>query len=302
MDRLEAMALLLDVVDTGSLSAASRKRRIPLATISRKISDLEAHLKTRLLSRSGGRRMTLTDTGRSYVAVCRQILEDVSEAERTASGQYSLPKGNLVITAPVVFGRLHVLPVVIDFLKTYPEIDVRLVLADHVVNLFDARIDVALRIGTLSDSSLIAVRLGAVRQIVCGSPTYLAAHGAPKDPGELSAHHCVTFENRMSPQAWSFRSGKTDKSYPIHSRLVVNTAEAAIAAAVAGLGLTRLLSYQTADARRAGTLSVVLAEFEPEPSPVNLVHLGGAFMPTKTRTFLDYAAARLKTAIREKAN
>ena len=146
---------------------------MPLATVSRKVSELEAHLRTRLLNRTS-RRLTLTDAGRSYVAACRRILEDIGEAERAAAGEYSAPQGDLIITAPIVFGRLHVLPVVIEFLAAYPDIDVRLVLADRVVNLLEDHVDLAVRIGDLPDSSLVATRVGSIRRVVCGSPAYFA--------------------------------------------------------------------------------------------------------------------------------
>ncbi len=169
MDRLEAMAILLAVVDSGTLSAAARQLRLPLTTVSRKIADLETHLGTRLLAR-GNRRVALTDAGLSYVAACRRILEDVGEAERIAAGEYSAPRGSLLITAPIVFGRLHVLPVVTEFLAAYPDVDIRLRLADRLVNLGEEHIDLAVRIGDLPDSSLVAIRLGEITQVVCASP------------------------------------------------------------------------------------------------------------------------------------
>lgn len=298
MDRLDAMSVLLAVIDAGSLSAASRQLGIPLTTVSRKVTDLEEHLKTRLVIRSS-RRVALTDAGRSYVAACRRILENVGEAERAASGEYSAPKGSLVITAPMVFGRLHVLPIVTEFLKAYPLIDVRMVLADRIVNLLEDHVDVALRIGELPDSSLVATRVGAIRRVMCASPAYLAQRGTPTSPHDLATHDCITFEGLMSPQSWSFRTGKLDTSVTIRSRLVVNTAEAAVDAAVAGLGVTRVLSYQIAEAWRAGALAVVLEKFEPEPSPVSLVYAGGVMLPLKTRAFLDFAARRLKARIGE---
>lgn len=296
MDRLDAMSVLLAAVDSGSLSAASRRLGMPLATVSRKVMELEAHLKTRLLVRSS-RRVALTDAGRCYVAACRTILEHVDEAERAAAGEYSAPRGNLLITAPIVFGRLHVLPVLTDFLKAHPDIDVRLILADGMVNLVEENIDVALRIGELPDSGLVATRVGSIRRVVCASPAYLAARGTPRSPADLGRHDCVTFEGLMSPAAWSFRVGKLDKRVPVRSRLVVNTAEAAIDAAAAGLGLTRVLSYQVAEALRDGRLALVLREFEPQPSPVNLVRSGQGMLPLKTRAFVDFAAPRLREAI-----
>ena len=293
MDRLDAMSALLAAVDAGSLSAASRKLGMPLATMSRKVSELETHLRTRLLHR-GSRRLTLTDAGRTYVAACRRILDEVGTAERAATGEYSAPRGDLVIAAPIVFGRLHVLPIALDFLKAFPEIDIRLSLADHVVNLHQDRIDLAVRIGELPDSSLIAMRVGDIRRVVCASPRYVAEHGMPRRPEDLAAHRCITFEGLTAPDVWTFAAGKATRSVAIHSRLVVNTAEAAIDAALAAVGITRVMSYQAASAVRDGTLVLALRSFEPKPIPVSLVHAGQPLLPQKVRAFLDFAAPRLK--------
>ena len=296
MDRLELMSILVTAAEAGSLSAAARRLGTPLTTVSRKVSELEAHLKTRLLNRSS-RRLTLTDAGRSYVADCKRILEDVREAERAASGEYSAPKGDLIITAPIVFGRLHVLPMITAFLKAHPDIDIRIVLADRMVNFMEDHIDLAVRIGELPDSSLVATRVGAIRRVVCGSPAYFAARGTPKSPSELATHACVTFEGLMSPHTWTFRMGKADMPVAIHSRLIVNTAEAAIDAAIAGVGITRVLSYQIANSMRIGALVLALEEFEPSPWPVSLVYTGQRLLPLKLRAFLDFAVPRLKASV-----
>jgi len=297
VDRLEAMALLVTAVEEGSLSAAARRLRVPLATVSRKVSDLESRLRTKLLVRST-RRIALTDAGRAYVQACKRILEEVAEAERAAAGEYRAPRGDLLITAPIVFGRLHVLPIVAEFLMAHDEIDVRLALADSVINLMEERFDVAVRIGDLPDSSLVALPVGSVKLVVCGSPAYFAARGAPKTPDELRRHDCITFEAVASAETWKFASGRADYVIPVHSRLVVNTAEAAIDAALAGVGLTRALSYQVADRLRAGALALALHEFEPPAWPVSLVYAGGRLLPLKVRAFLDFAAPRLKVALR----
>ena len=296
MDRLEAMSALLAAVEAGSLSGASRKLGMPLATVSRKVSELETHLRTRLVTRTS-RRLILTDAGRSYVAACKRILDDVREAERAAAGEYSAPRGELIITAPIVFGRLHVLPVLLEFLNTYPEIDVRLTLADRVVNLQEDHVDLAVRIGELPDSSLVAMRVGSIGRVVCGSPAYFAERGTPKRPNELSKHDCITFNGLTSPEAWIFLSGKGTISVAVHSRLIVNTAEAAIDAAITGLGITRVLSYQVADALRTGALLLALREFEPPPVPVSLVHAGQGRLALKLRAILDFAAPRLRARL-----
>ena len=293
MDRLKAMSLFVAAVEAGSLSAAARRFGIPLATVSRKVSDLERHLNTRLLNRST-RRLTPTDAGEAYLAACRRILDDVGEAERAAAGEYSAPTGELAITAPVVFGRLHVLPVVTGFLSAYPDVDIRLTLADRITQLVEDHFDLALRIGQLPDSSLVAIGVGSIRRVVCASPAYLAEHGTPTIPEGLGTHDCITFEGLSSAAPWSFAKGKTDVTVQVRSRLQVNTAEAAVDAAIAGVGLTKVLSYQVDAAVRSGMLRIVLQEFEPEPWPVSLVHAGHGLLPVKLRAFLDFAAPRLK--------
>lgn len=296
MDRLDAMAVLLAVVEGGSLSAASRRLKTPLPTVSRRISELERHLKTRLLNRSA-RQITLTDAGKSYVEACRVIVEQVDEAERTAMGEYAIPRGSLKITAPVVFGRIHLLPVALEFLKAYPEIDLRLVQSDHVLNLLEDRIDVAVRIGELTDSSLLATRVGATRRVVCASPAYLAARGKPQKPEDLKMHDCISLENLSTANAWRFVTGKGERTVPVRSRLFATTAELAIDAAIAGAGITRVLSYMVDSARRAGTLEFVLEEFEPPAWPIHIVHSGQGSAPAKLRAFIDWVAPLLKARI-----
>ncbi len=218
----------------------------------------------------------------------------MDEAERAASGEYTQPRGDLVITAPIVFGRLHVLPVVTEFLNAYPEVDVRLLLSDRTVNLLEDHIDLALRIGELPDSSLSAIRLGKIRRVVCASPAYLAKHGSPQTPDDLRAHQCISFESMATPSAWRFRLKDSEISVPIHARLSVSTAEAAVDAACSGFGLTYVLSYQIAAAQKEKLLEIVLAEFERPALPVHLVYSPQGRLPVKLRAFLDFAQARLR--------
>jgi DNA-binding transcriptional LysR family regulator len=293
MDRFDAMATLIAAVDSGSLSAASRALGMPLATVSRKVSELEAHLRTQLVVRTS-RRLSLTEAGRAYVAASRRILDEIDDAERAASGEYRAPRGHLTITAPIMFGRLHVEPVVLDFLRAYPDITTRLVLADHVVNLIDDHIDVAVRIGDLADSSIVATRLGTVTWVTCASPDYLETRGTPDTPEALEAHDCVMFEGLYSNNLWSFGRGQETRAVPVRPRFAVNTADAAIAASIASAGITRVLSYQVASAVTAGALRLILRPFEPEPLPVHLVYGGQSLLPLKLRAFLDFAAPRLR--------
>jgi DNA-binding transcriptional LysR family regulator len=293
LDRIDAMATLLAAVDGGSLSAASRALGMPLATVSRKVSELEAHLRTQLVVRTS-RRLELTEAGRAYVAASRRILDDLEDAERAAAGEYRAPRGHLTITAPVMFGRLHVAPVVLAFLLAYPEIDVRLVLADHVVNLVDDHVDCAVRIGRLPDSAMVAARLGEVGWVTCASPAYLDARGTPGSPAALADHACVMFEGLYASNQWRFGRGKDETVVQVRPRLAVNTADAAIAAAIAGAGITRALSYQVREAVAEGSLRLILRAFEPEQVPVHLLYAAQPLLALKLRAFLDFAGPRLK--------
>jgi len=292
MDRLDAMSVFVATVETGSLSAAGRRLGMPLATVSRKVADLEAQLHARLLHRST-RKLTLTDAGENYLAACKRILGDIDEAERAAAGEYRAPKGDLVVTAPIVFGRLHLLPIVAEFLAAYPDVDVRLVLGDRALNLLDDHVDLALRIGNLPDSEHIARQIGVVRLVTCASAGHVKKHGAPLHPRDLIAHDCVTFDGLTRPQVWTFRESDADISVPIHSRLVVNTAEAAIDAAVIGVGIVRVMSYQVAEPFRARKLKLVLDAFELPPLPVHLLYARQGQLPLKLRAFIDFVLPRL---------
>jgi len=298
VDRLEAMAILLRVVDKGGFSAASRDLGMPLATVSRKVAELEAHIGTRLLVRTT-RRVAPTEAGTAYVASARRILEEIDETERVAAGEFQAPRGELILTAPVLFGRLHILPVVTDFLAAYPEIDVRLLLSDRNLHFVDDHVDMAVRIGTLPDSSMVATRVGTMRRVVCASPALLAAHGTPQAPADLARMPCVSFDFLSPAATWSFRPGGTGRTVdvPVRPRLSVSTAEAAVWAAVRGVGATRVLHYQCAEAVRAGALRIVLANFEPEPAPIHLLHAGRGALPSKMRVFLDFATPRLRVGL-----
>jgi DNA-binding transcriptional LysR family regulator len=296
MDRIEAMSTLLAVVEAGSLSAASRNLRVPLTTVSRRISDLETHLKTQLLNRTS-RRVTLTDAAESYIQACRRILDELDEAERVVSGEYRAPQGELAVTASMVFGRAHVVPVAAAFLRAYPDILLRLRLSDRVVSLQEEHVDLGIRIGALPDSGIVARRIGSVRRVLCASPEYLLSRGRPEAPKDLASHDVVSFTGFVHAESWDFQIGGASASVPVHSRLQVDAAEAVVEAALAGTGIIRLFSYHVAQAVKDGRLSLLLEEFEPPPLPVNLVYLGGGLLPLKVRAFLDFAAPRLKARL-----
>jgi DNA-binding transcriptional LysR family regulator len=296
MDRLEAMSVIIAVTETGSFSAAARRLRTPVATISRKVSELEARLKAELFQRSS-RRVTLTDAGRSYIEACKRILEQVDDAEREVSGEYREPKGDLAVTAPWGLGHMHLLPISVEFLNAYPEIGLRLVLTDRVVNTVEENIDVAIRIGLLPDSSMIATRIGSIRLVICGSPTYLAARGTPKELSDLYNHDCIGIDSLLGQAVWKFGKGARASTMQVPTRLCVSTSEAAIQAAIAGAGLTRVMSYKMEDARREGALAIVLEEFEQEPLPVHIVYAQRKLVPLKLRAFLNWVTPRLKARL-----
>lgn len=296
MDRLEAMSIALTVAETGSLSAAARRLNTPLATVSRKVTDLESHLRVKLFNRSS-RKLLPTEAGRSYIAAARRILADLTEAERAASGEYTAPTGHLIVTATLGLGRVHLVPILAEFLGTYPDIDVHLVLSDSVMSLIEEAIDVALRIGELPDSSLVARRVGTARRILCASPTYLAARGTPLNPEDLGRHDCISLPACVAPDIWSFVRGNTEVAVPVRSRLVVGSADAALEAACAGLGITAAFSYHARAAVEAGALQIVLDDFQPAPRPINLVYTASNLLPIKLHAFLDFAAPRLKARL-----
>ncbi|MDB5398465.1 MAG: LysR family transcriptional regulator [Rhodopila sp.] len=297
MDRLEAMSILVASAEAGSFSAAGRRLGVPLPTVSRKVAELEAHLNTQLLTRTT-RRLELTDAGVAYVSACKRILEQVDEAESQASGEYTLPRGTLAMTAPIVFGRLHVVPIINEFLAQFGEINVELTLADHNLDLIGEHLDLALRVGALPDSTLVAVKVGEIRRVICGSPAYFAAHGTPKAPEDLVQHMCVTFTGLAAGGTWTFnhREGATKGVRPL-CRLKVNTAESAIDAAIAGVGVTNVLSYQITRPVGEGKLRIILQDYEPGPSPVHFVHAGQGLVPLKTRRFIEFAVPRLRRSL-----
>jgi len=296
MDRLESMSIVLAVAEAGSLSAAARRLNTPPATASRKITELEEHLRAKLFDRSA-RRLTLTDSGLSYVAALKRILADLSEADRAAAGEYATPTGELIVTAPTELGRLHIIPILAEFLRAYPDIDVRLLLVERIVSLPEDHVDLALRVGVLPDSRLIALRVGTIRRVVCASPAYLEARGTPKAPEDLAGHDFIVYEGFLGPDVWKFVRDGTDLAVMVQPRLVVSNVHVGCDAARAGIGLTRALSYQVKASLEEGTLTTVLDEFQPEALPVNFVYAAGRFMPIKLCAFLDFAAPRLKARL-----
>ncbi|WP_339436556.1 LysR family transcriptional regulator [Pseudomonas sp. EL_65y_Pfl1_R32] len=291
MDRFEAMKLLVAAIDAGSLTAAGRLADIPLPTISRKISDLETLIGSRLLIRTT-RRLSLTDAGVAYVAAARRILEQLEVAEREAAGEFIAPKGELVLTAPIMFGRLHVLPIVNAFLGEFSEINIRLLLSDRYAHLVDDHVDMAVRIGTLADSGMIATQVGAMRTVICASPRLLEAYGRPECPADLQNLPTVRLDAPM-PFQYS-KHGVAESTRRMTPRLSVTTADAAAQAAIDGVGVVQLLHYQVAEAISEGLLEIVLDNYEPSSAPINLIHMSPGHMPLKMRRFLDFAIPRFR--------
>jgi DNA-binding transcriptional LysR family regulator len=300
MDQLGAIKVFVAIADAGSLSAAGRRLGMPLTTVSRHLAALEEHLGVRLITRTT-RGLALTEPGRNYLESSRRILAELEAASLRIAGEQGEPQGELAITAPVVFGRLHVLPVATEFLKAFPRVTLRLLLLDRVVDLAEENLDVSVRIGALPDSSLMATRVGTIRQVTCASPAYLAARGVPSAPRELAEHDCISFGALSPADRWVYPGGKAQQRVAVRPRLIVNTAEAAIDAAKAGLGITRVLSYQAARSVADRSLRLILEDFEPEPIPVSLLHREDRLPQAKVQSFIAYAAPRLRQALKSGA-
>ncbi|WP_374302039.1 LysR family transcriptional regulator [Ferrovibrio sp.] len=289
MDRLEAMRVFVAVAEESAFAGAARRLHLSPPSVTRAVALLEDRLGTALFQRST-RHVRLTEAGERFLADARRILSDLEEAEASAAGLHGAPRGQLSITASLMFGRRHVAPVVLDFLDHYPDVSARLLLLDRVTNLIEEGFDVAVRIAHLQDSSLSAVRVGHVRPVVVASPDYLARHGAPQKPQDVMDHACLLFAPPIVAEGWHFR----DEVIEPPSRFFVNSAEAVIAAAVAGRGITRVLSYMVAPELQAGKLKVLLAEYERPPIPVHLLHAEGRRANAKLRAFIDFAAEGLR--------
>jgi DNA-binding transcriptional LysR family regulator len=293
MDRFQAMATFVTVVETGGFASAARKLDVSPSVVSRVVTELEERLGVRLLTRTT-RVVRLTDAGTAYFEDCRRILGEVDDAELAATGTHSSPRGLLTVTAPVLFGKYYVMPVVTDYLARYPETDVNAWFIDRVVNLVDEGIDVAVRIGELPSSTLQAISVGRVRRVLCASPDYLKRHGVPRRPEDLDEHTTILVSGISTTPEWRLHEGDRQVLVRLQPRLTTTTNDSAIAAAAAGFGITRLLSYQVARHLRHGTLQIVLAEFEPPALPIHVVHREGRHAAQKVRAFLDLAIDTLR--------
>jgi DNA-binding transcriptional LysR family regulator len=292
MDRLDAMRIFVAVATLGSFAEAARRKRLSASVVTRSIAQLEDELGLTLLSRTT-RSVRVTERGRIYLESCQQILADIDDAERRVRGENAEPRGELKVAAPIVFGRLHVLPVINRLLRQHEALSIRLTLSDRNLHLVEEGVDVAVRIGELADSNLIAVKLGAVSRVLVASPAYLEQHGTPLSPAKLAEHDIIAFENINATDEWRFSAGET--LVRLLPRLAVNNADTAIAAAEAGMGITRALSYQVREPVMARRLIPILQSFAPPPIPVSAVYparrIASANLTTFVRTARDHFKA-----------
>ncbi|MEQ5777019.1 LysR family transcriptional regulator [Thalassospira sp. NFXS8] len=292
MDRWQAMKVFIRVADCGSFAQAGRDLRMSPPAVTRAIAFLEEITGARLLTRTT-RSVKLTEAGDRYMRDCRRILDDLAEAEAAAGGAYATPTGTLTVTAPVLFGKMFVMPILMAFLDENPGMRGQVLLLDRVVNVVEEGMDLAVRIGHLTDSGLSAVRVGAVKRLVCAAPAYFARYGRPEKPADLAAHRIIGTTNPPTTQEWRF--GRTEKvAVVVQPTLLTNATDAALQAALDGWGIARLLSYQISPALASGQLETVLEQYDENPVPIHLVHPEGRRASAKVRAFIDFATKRLR--------
>jgi DNA-binding transcriptional LysR family regulator len=287
------MTTFVAVAEAGGFAAAARRLGVSPPVVTRGVSSLEAHLGAKVLTRTT-RKVKLTEAGARYPEDCRRVLAELDDIEAAVSGDYAELRGVLALTASVMFGRLYVAPILLDFLAEHPQLNARVVLSDRVLDLIDEGLNVAVRIAKLNDSSLTALRVGEVRRVVCASPAYLRKHGVPKTPEDLARFDAIAFAPERSSPSWSFDSKRGKITVRPRAQLLANASEIGIQGALAGRGVTRVLSYMVASELRAGRLKLVLEEYEPEPLPIHVVYREGRRAPARVRAFADYTAQRLR--------
>ena len=292
MDRFHEMQVFLAVAEEEGFAAAARRLNTSPPSVTRAIAAMEQRIGTQLLARTT-RSLHLTEAGQRYLEDCRRILAELDEAEEAAAGSYSIPGGQLTVTAPVLFGELYVAPVLGDYLDRFPLVSINALLVDRVVNMTDEGVDVAVRIGHLHQSGQQAIKVGEVRRVVCASPAYLDQHGRPQRPEQLREAKLVTSSSSQLVSEWTFIDAGQPLKVPIDPRLVVTANNAAINLARLGWGMTRVLSYQVAAAVAAGELELVPEDFEPAPLPIHVVFQQNGRVPAKVNTFVDFLSQRL---------
>jgi DNA-binding transcriptional LysR family regulator len=293
MDRLQAMTIFVQIVDKGSLTAAADALDMSLPSVVRTLASLERHLAVRLLNRTT-RRIHLTDEGAQFLERCRTILSEVQEAEAALTSRQIEPQGRLKITAPVVFGRRYVTPIVNEFVRRYPHVSVDLLLVDRFTNLVEEGLDVAVRVDQLKDSSLVAIPVGQARRVICASPDYLRRHGTPRVPQDVARHRCVRYTGLAARDEWGLRVGRRIVTIPITSVISCNQIDSALDACINGVGLGMFFSYQVVPHRKAGELRCVLEEFEIEPRPIQVIYPHSKLLSTKVRAFVDECVKQLR--------
>lgn len=293
MDRFHEMAVFVAVAEEASFAAAGRRLRMSPPAVTRAVAFLEERLGVRLLTRST-RQVRTTDAGARYLEDARRILLEADEADEAVVGINATPRGHLAVTAPALFGKLYVMPIITAYQRAFRETTVSALFVDRVVNLLDEGLDIGIRIGQLPDSSLRAIRVGQVRRLICASAGYLKKHGVPKTPADLAGHQIIAATAVSAGSEWTFTNGKQKIGVKISPRILVNTNDGAIEAARDGFGLTRLLSYQVANELGAGKLKTVLSEYEEAPLPVHVVHREGRHGSAKVRSFVDLAVEKLR--------
>jgi len=295
MDKFNLMSIFVAVVDTNGFAGAARKLNISPPAVTRAINELESQLNVRLLTRTT-RSVRVTDAGARYVEDCRRILAELIDADESVGGAHGIPHGRLTLTAPMLFGTKFVTPIVTEYLQRYPEVTATCLFLDRIVNMMDEGVDVAIRIGELPDSTMQAIRVGQVRRVICASPEYLKKNGIPKTPDELSRHVIISANSVTPSPEWKLMENGATRIIRLQSRLNTTTNDSAVAAAIQGFGMTRLLSYQIADHLRNGQLKTVLGDFEPDILPVHVVHREGRHASRKARAFIDLAVERLRAS------
>ena len=294
MDRFHVMKVFVAVAEERSFAAAARRLGLSPPAVTRAVAELEQRLRVKLLTRTT-RHVRVTDLGAQYLADARRLLDELEAIDDSVGGSYRALRGGLVVTAPVQFGRLYVIPGVVDYLGRYPETSVHALLVDRVVNLVEEGIDAGVRIGELPDSSINAALAGKVRRVICAAPAYLKKHGTPKRPEDLKRHTLIAASSISTTSEWRFAEGRKSIGVKLQPRLTVTTNDAAIEAATLGFGLTRLLSYQVASAVASGKLEIVLSRYEPEALPIHVVYREGRQTSARIRTFVDLMVERLRS-------
>lgn len=287
-DRFDAMAAFVAVADAGGFAPAARRLGLSPSAVTRLVAGLEDRLGLRLMQRTT-RRVALTDAGSRFLLRARRILADLREAEDSAAAERAAPTGHLVVAAPVMFGRLHAGPLVCEFLSQHPDLTAELTLSDRYIDLLEEGVDVALRIGHLEDSTLVARRVGVTRRVWVAAPDYLARAGTPEDPGDLARHRLIHGTSLGAERSWIFWREGAAETHAIAPHYVTNSVDAALWHAAQGGGITRALSYQAQDAVRAGRLVPVMERFEPAPLPIQFVYPSARLLSAKVRALVDLA-------------